>query len=355
VVAERDDRPHLRGRCGRCYTGPMARLVFDHVSKRYGGASPVIRDLSLTVLDQELLVLVGPSGCGKSTALRMIAGLEGISSGSLFIDGDRVNDTPPRDRDVAMVFQSYALYPHMTCFENMAFALSVRKVARREIDRRVRAAARVLAIEPLLSRKPKELSGGQRQRVAIGRAIVREPRVFLMDEPLSNLDAKLRGTMRTELRRLHRDLRATIVYVTHDQTEAMTLGDRVAVMRAGDVVQIDTPEAIYRRPASVFVATFIGTTPMNLVRRPRGARDVIAGVRPEHLVVGAPGEVSFEGTVEMTEWLGADRWVHILTDAGRMVCRAGEGALPEAGSRVRAAAALSDVHHFDAETEARIA
>jgi multiple sugar transport system ATP-binding protein len=208
----------------------MARVVFDHVCKRFGRGPAVVRDLSLAVEDEELLVLVGPSGCGKSTALRLIAGLEEISSGSLTIDGECVNETAAKDRDVAMVFQSYALYPHMTCFDNMAFALTLRHVDRTEIRRRVLAAAATLALEPLLDRRPRELSGGQRQRVAIGRAIVREPRVFLMDEPLSNLDAKLRTTTRAEIKRLQRALRRTTVYVTHDQTEAMTLGDRIAVI-----------------------------------------------------------------------------------------------------------------------------
>jgi multiple sugar transport system ATP-binding protein len=342
----------------------MARVEFEHVSKRYGTSSspPVVRDLSLTIHDRELLALVGPSGCGKSTALRMIAGLEAITAGSLFIDGRRVNDVAPKDRDVAMVFQNYALYPHMTSFDNMAFALTLRKIGRAEIERRVRDAARVLGIEALLGRKPKELSGGQRQRVAIGRAIVREPRVFLMDEPLSNLDAKLRSAMRAELKRLHRELGATIVYVTHDQIEAMTLGDRVAVMNAGELQQVGTPEEVYRRPANVFVAAFFGASSMNLVRgghvhAPRAphTREIVVGVRPEHLTIGGAGEVSFEGTVEMTEWAGTEKWVHLATSAGRLVCRAGPEGVPAIGRRARASAAEGDVHRFDAVTEERLA
>jgi multiple sugar transport system ATP-binding protein len=243
----------------------VAKVVFDQVGKQYGNGVPVVRDLSLTIQDQELLVLVGPSGCGKSTALRMIAGLEGISRGSLFIDEDRVNDVPPKDRDVAMVFQSYALYPHMTCFENMAFALQLRRMAKTEIRARVLAAAKTLAIEHLLERRPKELSGGQRQRVAIGRAIVREPRVFLMDEPLSNLDAKLRVQMRSEIKRFHQDLNATVIYVTHDQLEAVTMADKMAVMNGGLLQQYDSPRNVFDHPVNVFVAGFVGSPAMSLI------------------------------------------------------------------------------------------
>jgi multiple sugar transport system ATP-binding protein len=368
----------------------VAKVVFDQVGKQYGNGVPVVRDLSLTIQDQELLVLVGPSGCGKSTALRMIAGLEGISRGSLFIDEDRVNDVPPKDRDVAMVFQSYALYPHMTCFENMAFALQLRRMAKTEIRARVLAAAKTLAIEHLLERRPKELSGGQRQRVAIGRAIVREPRVFLMDEPLSNLDAKLRASMRAEIKRLHRHLQATIVYVTHDQTEAMTLGDRIAVMRAGDLLQCDTPAAIYERPRCAFVAAFIGLPQMNLfpgtqrgtiveVRgarfrlawdarqhphrdgaQPGGARAVLVGVRPEHLTLergdehgDGPGAL-FVGAVDLAETTGADTFLHLTTEAGPLVARISGHAPPRPGERVRVRADVANVHLFDGATEERI-
>ncbi len=341
----------------------MARVVFDHVSKEYTrGAPPVVRDLSLAIEDRELVVVVGPSGCGKSTALRMIAGLEAITRGSLFIDAERMNDVAPKDRDVAMVFQSYALYPHMTCFENMAFALELRRVPRAEIARRVQEAARVLAIEPLLGRRPKELSGGQRQRVAIGRAIVREPRVFLMDEPLSNLDAKLRTTMRAELKRLHRTLGATIVYVTHDQTEAMTLGDRICVMRDGELLQMDTPEAIYERPASAFVATFIGVPPMNIVSGEIvGRPDALVGVRPEHLAIEREREsesqseaVEIEGDVQLIDWSGAEIFVHLATSFGTVIARSLDGERPALGSRLRALARERHLHFFDAATERRL-
>jgi len=361
----------------------MARVLFEHVSKRYSRASPpVIRDLSLQVADRELLVLVGPSGCGKSTALRMIAGLESISGGSLFIGERRVNDVAPKDRDVAMVFQSYALYPHMTCYENMAFALEVQRYPRAKIRERVLDAARSLQIEELLDRKPKELSGGQRQRVAIGRAIVRSPQVFLMDEPLSNLDAKLRSSMRAEVKRLHRELAATIVYVTHDQTEAMTLGDRVAVLRSGDLLQLDTPEQVYSRPASAFVATFIGSPEMNLLPAelvveddatvaagagfrfslppsfPRHAGAVLVGVRPEHVRVpdGAPARsgVRFSGRVELVESTGTEGFAYLTTPAGRLVCRVPSGAHPDLGDVIEVSTGAEHVHVFDAKTEARI-
>src|SRR6187431_2085232 len=240
----------------------MASIKFDHVWKRFGEVS-VLKDLDLDINDQEFLVLVGPSGCGKTTALRCLAGLEEISDGKIYI-GDRVvNDVPPKDRDIAMVFQSYALYPHMSVYDNMAFGLKLRRIAKTEIDRRVREAARELGIEHLLDRKPKALSGGQRQRVAVGRAIVREPAAFLFDEPLSNLDAKLRVTTRAELKRLHHRLRTTTIYVTHDQEEAMTLGDRIVVMKDGLIQQADTPLKTYNHPVNRFVAGFIGMPPMN--------------------------------------------------------------------------------------------
>ncbi len=243
----------------------MANVTLSHIAKAYGNGPTVIRDVSIDVRDQEFVVLVGPSGCGKSTLLRMIAGLEAITSGDLLLDGQRINDRAPKDRDIAMVFQNYALYPHMTVFENMAFGLKLRNMPKAEINERVTQAARILEIENLLDRKPKDMSGGQRQRVAIGRAIVREPKVFLFDEPLSNLDAKLRGQTRIELQKLHRQLRATILYVTHDQVEAMTLGDRIVVLRGGDVMQYDTPLELYNHPANRFVAGFIGTPPMNFL------------------------------------------------------------------------------------------
>jgi multiple sugar transport system ATP-binding protein len=350
----------------------VASVVLEHVEKRYGRGPPTVRDLSLTVKDHELLVLVGPSGCGKSTVLRMIAGLESITGGSLFIGDRRVNDVAPKDRDVAMVFQSYALYPHMSCFDNMAFALALRRVPKRQIEERVRTAARTLAIEPLLPRKPRELSGGQRQRVAIGRAIVREPSVFLMDEPLSNLDAKLRVSMRAEIRRLHDDLDATIVYVTHDQTEAMTLGDRIAVLRAGELVQCDTPEALHARPATAFVGSFIGSPEMNFLRAELGPeglvgpglrldvraperREVLVGARPENVALAHDGDATLHGDVALVESTGSDAFVHVDTEAGRVVSKLGDRPRPHIGERVGLAVDRARVHLFDRATEARIA
>lgn len=236
----------------------MATLSLSHIYKRYRNGFEAVKDFNLEVADKEFIALVGPSGCGKSTTLRMIAGLEDISEGDFSIDDRRVNDVEPKDRDIAMVFQSYALYPHMTVYENMAFALKLRNVDKAEIDRKVREAATILGLDELLDRKPKALSGGQRQRVALGRTIVRSPKVFLMDEPLSNLDAKLRSNMRAEIIRIHKKLNATTIYVTHDQTEAMTMADRIVVMSAGIVQQIGTPKEIYDKPANLFVAGFIG-------------------------------------------------------------------------------------------------
>src|SRR5215217_5294248 len=244
----------------------MAGVVMEKVTKAYGEDVVAVRDMSLDVQDGEFVVFVGPSGCGKSTALRMIAGLEDITSGKIYIDNRLVNDLPPRDRDIAMVFQSYALYPHMNVRDNLGFALKIRKVDKSEISRRVEEAARLLSIEELLDRKPKALSGGQRQRVALGRAIVREPNVFLMDEPLSNLDAKIRVHMRTEIRKLHNRTGTTNIYVTHDQTEAMTMADRVVVLREGIVQQVASPQEMYERPTNVFVAGFIGSPAMNFIR-----------------------------------------------------------------------------------------
>src|ERR671910_3459384 len=243
----------------------MAEIQLREVTKRYPDGTEAVKQVSLDIADGEFMILVGPSGCGKSTALRMIAGLEDISDGNLVIDGERVNDLAPRDRDIAMVFQNYALYPHMTVRDNMGFALKLAKEDSGEIDRRVTEAARILDLEPHLDRKPANLSGGQRQRVAMGRAIVRSPKAFLMDEPLSNLDAKLRVQMRTEVSRIQQRLGTTTVYVTHDQTEAMTLGDRVAVMRAGELQQVGTPQDLYERPKNIFVAGFIGSPAMNFM------------------------------------------------------------------------------------------
>ena len=240
----------------------MAKVVFDHVFKKFGEVTAV-NDLNIEVKDKEFLVLVGPSGCGKTTALRLVAGLEELTAGNIYIGDRLVNDVAPKDRDIAMVFQSYALYPHMSVYDNLAFGLKLRKTPKAEIDRRVKEAARILGIENLLDRKPKQLSGGQRQRVALGRAIVREPKVFLMDEPLSNLDAKLRVATRAEISKLHQRLETTIIYVTHDQVEAMTMGNRIAVMKDGLLQQLDTPQVLYDKPANMFVAGFIGSPAMN--------------------------------------------------------------------------------------------
>jgi len=334
----------------------VARITLDAVTKVYDDGTEAVSDLSLDIGDGEFMVLVGPSGCGKSTALRMVAGLEAISKGTVRI-GDRVvNELPPKDRDVAMVFQNYALYPHMTVFENMAFALKIRKLDRREVEGRVREAAEILGLSEYLDRRPKALSGGQRQRVAMGRAIVREPQAFLMDEPLSNLDAKLRVQMRAEIARIQGRLGTTTVYVTHDQTEAMTMGDRVAVIKKGVLQQVDVPQALYDRPATLFVGGFIGSPAMNMVRarltrddghwwlafagerleldgavadaRPALARyddrDVIVGIRPEDLQDAAlagdvPDDRRLRPTVELREALGSEVLVHFSVAAPPVV------------------------------------
>src|SRR5689334_22661483 len=330
----------------------MAEITFNGVWKRYPDGFEAVKDMNLEVGDGEFMILVGPSGCGKSTALRMIAGLEDISDGELIIGGELVNDLAPRDRDIAMVFQNYALYPHMTVRENMGFALKLAKVDQQEIDRKVEEAAHILELQQHLERKPANLSGGQRQRVAMGRAIVRDPKAFLMDEPLSNLDAKLRVQMRTQVARIQQQLGTTMVYVTHDQTEAMTLGHRVAVMRAGIIQQVDTPKALYENPANLFVAGFIGSPSMNFlparlegdrIKLPfgdapltdalrsklqsaeggHGARDVIAGIRPEHFEDAAieetdlPNRVKFRAKIDVVESMGSELYAYfdVKTDA----------------------------------------
>ena len=357
----------------------MASVAFERVTKRYGRGQAVVSDLSLTIADKEFLVLVGPSGCGKSTALRMIAGLEDTSEGVIKIDERVVNDVAPKERDIAMVFQNYALYPHMTCYENMAFSLDLRGVPKAEKRKRVLAVAELLEIAALLDRKPKELSGGQRQRVAIGRAVVREPKVFLMDEPLSNLDAKLRLTMRTEIKNLHRRLQATFVYVTHDQTEAMTLGDRIAVMNAGKLQQCDTPHALYSRPANTFVATFIGSPQMNLLSgtlridgstanvEGKGFRfslppregyregEVTIGVRPEHFVPAVEENHRLTATVEAVEPLGAEAHVYLTGGDPWIVCRVPEERIPEVKTTVAVTVAADRILLFDPETGCRLA
>jgi multiple sugar transport system ATP-binding protein len=326
----------------------MAEIVLDHVSKSYPDGAVAVHDLNITIADGEFLILVGPSGCGKTTTLNMIAGLEGISSGELRIGGERVNERAPKDRDIAMVFQSYALYPHMTVRQNIAFPLTLAKMKKSEIEQKVSETAKTLDLTDFLDRKPSQLSGGQRQRVAMGRALVRHPKAFLMDEPLSNLDAKLRVQMRGEIARLQKRLGTTTVYVTHDQTEAMTLGDRVAVMHSGVAQQIGTPDELYEHPANLFVAGFIGSPAMNFfpatltpvgLTRPFGevmlkpeTRDLIAqhpipdnvivGVRPEHLSDAALSDgyrritaLTFEVKVDLVESLGADKYVYFSTPA----------------------------------------
>ena len=313
----------------------MAEITFQNVWKRYPDGFEAVKDMNLEIGDGEFMILVGPSGCGKSTALRMVAGLEDITDGELIIGGDRVNELAPRDRDIAMVFQNYALYPHMTVRENMGFALKLAKVSKSEIDKKVDEAADILELGSHLDRKPANLSGGQRQRVAMGRAIVRDPKAFLMDEPLSNLDAKLRVQMRTQVARIQQQLGTTMLYVTHDQTEAMTLGDRVAVMRAGIIQQVDTPKVLYEDPINLFVAGFIGSPAMNFIparledgkdRLPFGdapipaglktdKRDVIAGIRPEHFEDAQFGDdfpdgLRFKTTVDVVESMGSELYAY---------------------------------------------
>jgi multiple sugar transport system ATP-binding protein len=295
----------------------MASVTYDHVTKKFAD-TVAVQELELVVEDGEFMVLVGPSGCGKSTALRMLAGLEKVTEGRILIGERVVNNVAPQHRDIAMVFQSYALYPHMTVYENLAFGLRNQKVPKKDIDRRVRRAADILDLDPLIKRKPKQLSGGQRQRVALGRAIVREPAAFLMDEPLSNLDAKLRVQTRAEILKLQQELGTTTIYVTHDQVEAMTMGDRIAVMNHGVLQQVGPPVELYRDPRNLFVAGFIGSPAMNLVPASLldgiGGEDRIAGFRPEHVDLGdgRPDAIHFDGRIQVVEYLGDEQLVHIL-------------------------------------------
>ncbi|POB10837.1 ABC transporter ATP-binding protein [Sulfobacillus sp. hq2] len=362
----------------------MASVVLQHVTKRYGNVEAV-HDVNLDIRDQEFLVFLGPSGCGKTTTLRMVAGLEELSGGDIFIGDENVSQKPPKDRDIAMVFQNYALYPHMTVYENMAFGLKLRKTPKSEIDRRVKEAAEILGLGQLLSRKPKELSGGQRQRVALGRAIVREPKAFLMDEPLSNLDAKLRTQTRVELKNLHRRLGATIIYVTHDQTEAMTMGTRIVVMRDGVVQQVDTPDGIYNNPANQFVATFVGTPAMNLVKGavisqgdtaslqigsqtielPGRIRQTLSrlnsnaltlGVRPEDIFLGEgrADEPALNATVQVIEPLGHEHIVYLAVEGQPIVARTDNAWQGRVGDVVRMKLNPQRLHAFDPQTEASL-
>jgi len=365
----------------------MASVTYDHVSKRFGDVVAV-SDLNLEIADKEFLVLVGPSGCGKSTSLRLLAGLEEIGEGDIYIGDRLVNDLPAKDRDIAMVFQSYALYPHMSVFDNMAFALKLRRVKKDEIKERVQKAAESLGIGELLDRKPKQLSGGQRQRVALGRAIVREPAVFLMDEPLSNLDAKLRVEARAMLSRLHLSLGTTFIYVTHDQTEAMTMGERIAVQKDGVLLQVDTPQNLYDRPANIFVAGFIGSPAMNFfnaklmgskdemyiqadafqVKVPQEkipalsehlGKDVVFGIRPEdiHDKMFVPVDVSaadLVAKVDVIEPMGSEKYLYLMVDGADFVARVDPRSGAAVGQKLEIALNMDNMHLFDAETEEAI-
>ena len=374
----------------------MAGLTLKGIYKKYPGGVVAVSDVNLEIRDKEFIVLVGPSGCGKSTTLRMIAGLEEISEGELYIGDRLVNDIAPKDRDIAMVFQNYALYPHMTVFDNMAFGLKLRKVPKAEIERKVNEAAKILDLTHLLDRKPKAMSGGQRQRVALGRAIVRSPKVFLLDEPLSNLDAKLRAQMRTEIAKIHKKLGTTFIYVTHDQTEAMTMGDRIVCMKDGFVQQIDTPQNLYKNPVNKFVAGFLGSPQMNFIdaelkeeygqfivefgaTNGRGNRyqiivpeskvnedignyvgkEIILGVRPEsihdeemYLSNASTGVI--DANVEITEMMGAETYLYLLCEGIPLTARVSPRSTARPGDDIKVAIDPNRIHIFDKETEKAI-
>ena len=368
----------------------MADLQLKGIYKRYAGNVTAVSDFTLDIEDKEFIILVGPSGCGKSTTLRMIAGLEEISEGELYIGGQLCNEVLPKDRDIAMVFQNYALYPHMTVYDNMAFGLKLRKTPKDEIDKRVKEAAKILDIEHLLDRKPKALSGGQRQRVALGRAIVRSPKVFLMDEPLSNLDAKLRVAMRTEINKLHKKLQTTFIYVTHDQTEAMTMGTRIVVMKDGFIQQVDTPTNLYTKPCNMFVAGFIGSPQMNLIdaklvkkdnglyvefndvsiKLPEGkasreelqayiGKDVVIGIRPEDIhddeafISSCPDSV-VKAYVDVTEMMGAETYLYLKIAGKAFTARVNQRSTAKMGDDIDVAIDANKIHFFDKETEMTI-
>jgi multiple sugar transport system ATP-binding protein len=365
----------------------MASVTFDHVTKRFGDVV-AINDLALDIADKEFIVLVGPSGCGKTTALRCLAGLEEVTDGKILIADHVVNDVAPKDRDIAMVFQSYALYPHMSVYDNMAFGLKLRKVPKREIKGRVQKAAEILGIETLLNRKPRQLSGGQRQRVAVGRAIVREPKVFLFDEPLSNLDAKLRVETRANISKLHQQLSTTFIYVTHDQMEAMTMATRIAVINKGLLQQVDTPQTLYDRPDNLFVAGFIGTPAMNFIKSrlqksdgklfvDSGAfkvevpsdriavfssyvgKDVIMGIRPEnihdpHFIPTGIFTQAVEGTVDLTELMGNEIFLYISCGEHNLVARVDPRTSCRMGDRTQVVFNMNNMHLFDPETDRAI-
>ena len=348
----------------------MASVMYEHVTKRYTAEATAVKDFNLSVLDKEFMVFVGPSGCGKTTALRMLAGLEDISEGEIRIGADPVNNISPRDRDVAMVFQTYALYPHMTVYQNMAFSLRMHRASKEETETRVQEAADILELGSLLQRLPRQLSGGQRQRVAVGRAIVRHPKVFLLDEPLSNLDAKLRSQTRIALQKLHRQLETTFIYVTHDQVEAMTMGDRIAVLRDGTLQQVDTPSVLYDHPANIFVAGFIGTPTMNffpatvedhmlsgtgfglkLEAAPKLGR-VIAGLRPEALKPAAPSdELPMDMKVDVVEVMGSDQYIYGQVGEETLTARLEPHFKVAPGDRLRLRVDTDQLHLFDPETE----
>src|SRR5215475_3147628 len=364
----------------------MAQVQLRNVIKRFD-STEAVRGINLDIADKEFVVLVGPSGCGKSTTLRMIAGLEEISAGEIAVDGEVVNDVPPKDRDMAMVFQNYALYPHMTVYENMSFGLRLKRYPKDEIARRVREAARILDITELLERKPRQLSGGQRQRVAMGRAIVRNPKVFLFDEPLSNLDAKLRVQMRTEIKRVHQKVRTTTVYVTHDQVEAMTLADRVVVMNHGLIDQIGTPYEVYHAPQTKFVAGFIGSPTMNLLPcrlvengagltvrlsdwlalpvpasrearyRPRVGSELLFGLRPEHITEARgeliPGASPFDARLDVVEPMGMETMVYFVVDGVEVCGRVNPAAARNVGESMRLVADLSQMHLIESDQRTR--
>ena len=378
----------------------MASLSLRHVYKRYPGGVTAVSDFNLEIKDKEFIILVGPSGCGKSTTLRMVAGLEEISDGEIYIGDKLVNDVAPKDRDIAMVFQNYALYPHMTVFDNMAFGLKLRKTPKDEIKRRVEEAARILDISHLLERKPKALSGGQRQRVALGRAIVREPKVFLLDEPLSNLDAKLRAQMRTEISKLHQRLGTTFIYVTHDQTEAMTMGTRIVVMKSGLIQQVDTPNNLYLYPCNLFVAGFIGSPQMNFIEakllkegenylvefgsedtktragvkykiqlptsknkdnclEAYAGKEIIMGIRPENVhneedLIEIHKDGVVEADVEVTELMGAETYLYMNCEGQAINARVSPTNTARPGDKIKIAFETAKIHLFDKETELTI-
>lgn len=365
----------------------MAKVTLENVWKIFPGDVVAVRDFCLEIEDREFVVLVGPSGCGKSTTLRMVAGLEDISRGSIYIDGRRVNDVPPKDRDIAMVFQNYALYPHMTVYKNMAFGLKLRGFPRSEIEARVREAAEILGIQELLDRKPRALSGGQRQRVAVGRAIVRKPKAFLFDEPLSNLDAKMRVQMRTEISKLHNRLNATMIYVTHDQVEAMTMGDRIVVMKDGLIQQVAPPLELYDHPANIFVAGFIGSPPMNFFEgrieseggglrfsggainvRPHDShqkalaawagKPVTFGIRPEDLAAtspeSGPADRQVRATVEVIEPMGSETYLYLSAGGRNFIARVDAGSRAAVGQPIVLTARMERAHFFDTASGAAI-